>query len=70
MTLHELIEALDDLAATNGGDAVMIATQPGWPLAVHLCGVYAGEDGRVWLVEGDQADNPYSVPSDAWAAVR
>ena len=87
MKIYELSEALQELADTCGGDEIMVATQPDYPLAYTLRGVRLSEPempegpcpdhdredcilcvdpSTVWLVLGDQADNPYNVPEDIW----
>ena len=93
MRLYELIEALQELADTCGGDEVLVATQPRYPLAYTLRGVrlvepelpegpcpdhdredcilclahQPGAAPSLWLVLGDQADDPYAVPEEVWS---
>jgi len=78
MKVSELIELLSD---SDPDKEVYLATQPNYPLAFKLRGVYDPETAepwdedsqprdedqtKVWLVEGSQAPNPYSVPRDAF----
>ena len=82
MKVSELIEILSDCAPDK---EVRIATQPNYPLAFHLSGVYDPETAEpwdeddtagdadtttVWLVEGSQTQNPYDVPRDAFDCFR
>lgn len=79
MKVSELIEVL---SRCDPDKEIRLATQPNYPLAFHLRGVYdpdtaepwdedtpKDEDAsKVWLVEGAQAQNPYEVPRDAFDA--
>lgn len=68
MRLYELIEQLQELAETEAGADVLVATQPRYQLAYSLAGVhYDDATGRVWLAVGDQAEDPYSVPEEVWS---
>lgn len=52
MTLNELAEVLADLAETEGGREVRVATQPSYPLDADLLAVTL-LDGKVWLATGE-----------------
>ena len=68
MILYNLIAILQEIAETEGGADVQIATQPRHPLAFTLGGVhYDDATGRVWLAVGDHAEDPYSVPEEVWS---
>ena len=73
MKLSTLIEILEEIQENYPHDdpEVRLATQPTYPLAAGLSGVYFGdheETPKVWLNEGvlPYDENPYSVPRDAW----
>lgn len=79
MKVSELIELLDEC---DPDKEIYLATQPNYPIAYKLGGLYDPENAepwdedspsaesmdtsRVWLLEGTQANDPYSVPRDAW----
>lgn len=79
MQVKDLIEALSELDPEK---EVMLATQPSWPLAFKVDGVFdpdteglAAPDhdfsdeehpSVVWIVQGNQSDDPYGVPRDAF----
>lgn len=69
MRLYELIEQLQELADTCGGDEVLVATQPRHPLAYTLATVWVDDEegGTVWLALGDHAEDPYCVPEEVWS---
>ena len=78
MKVSELIELLEQC---DPDKEIRLATQPNYPLAFSLGGVYdpesaepwdedepadKGDTSLVWLLEGTQSRDPYSVPRDAW----
>lgn len=76
MKVRELIEMLEGF---DGDAEVLLASQPGWPLANYVEGVVENaaldhdeEEDRfgdvVWIVEGGQHRHPYA-PRGVWDEV-
>jgi hypothetical protein len=62
MTVHELIELLEDM---NPNASVKVAVQPNYPMEADFYGVVE-EGDDVWLAVGD--NRSYDVPRDLHAA--
>lgn len=79
MTVNELIERLQDIAAAGLGEVeVRLAFQPNWPLQFRIGGIALPEDAAdetpetpvVYLVEGSSIhESPYA-PGWVFAAAR
>lgn len=65
MTIADLIETLQDLAAEHGDDTPLaFATQPSWPLA-HDAASISEIDGTLWIALEQNDEEPYA-PSAAF----
>lgn len=74
MDIDELIRALEEVRIEAGEGTpvqVNLATGEGYPIASSVRGVFLqrSEDGdpTLWVVEGSQTDDPYSVPREAFS---